>query len=204
MIQLRTKFTLPLALAGCALFAIGSDILAHGAQHAETYPSPNTTNQPNGPQSANMDHEFAMNAARGGLAEVQLGKLAEEKGSNPAVKKFGKRMVEDHSHANSQLKTVASQDHIALPSQPSAQDKGEYEKLAKMSGPEFDRAYARAMVRDHMKDISEFKTEANDGSVHNIKEFASSTLPTLQEHLMLAHNMERSVTGANAKGNIGQ
>ncbi len=99
------------------------------------------------------DHHFATEAASGGLAEVKLGHLAEERGSNPAVKEFGKRMVTDHSKANDELKSVAMHENINLPSNPSSADQAEYDRLSKLSGKQFDDAYAKLMVRDHEKTL---------------------------------------------------
>ena len=141
------------------------------------------------------DKTFARNAAQGGMAEVKLGRLAEEKGANQDVKNFGKRMVEDHSAANEKLKGVASKEGITLPTTLSRQDQMTYDHLSKLSGDAFDRAYAKDMVQDHQQDIAAFKTEARSGKNSSIKEFASDTLPTLEEHLKLAREMETHVSG---------
>src|SRR5579864_3651439 len=106
------------------------------------------------------DKTFIKKAAEGGLAEVELGKLATEKASNEEVKKFGQRMVDDHSKANDQLKDVAAQKHIDLPTEPSARDKATKARLEKLSGEEFDRAYMRDMVKDHKADVAEFARES--------------------------------------------
>ncbi|MGI8991423.1 MAG: DUF4142 domain-containing protein [Bryobacteraceae bacterium] len=136
-----------------------------------------------------MDTHFAMKAAQGGMAEVKLGQLAQDKGSSDAVKQFGKKMVDDHSKANDRLKSVAAKENITLPTDMDAKDQAVYDELSKLSGAEFDRAYARDMVRDHKKDVSEFQKEANKGKDDSIKNFASQTLPTLQEHLKMAQGL---------------
>jgi len=143
------------------------------------------------------DTEFAKMAAEGGLAEVKLGQLAEEKGTDQAVKDFGKRMVTDHSKADDSLKTAASDDKIELPSDLSAKDQAAYNRLSKLSGEAFDRTYARDMVRDHRTDIAEFRQEAQDGKDASIKGFASQTLPTLEDHLKLARQVLRSTLATN-------
>src|SRR5579885_1157926 len=91
--------------------------------------------------SKKMDDMFAKKAAEGGMAEVELGKLAADKGTSPDVKAFGQRMVDDHTKANDQLKSVASQENIALPTDINAKDKAEKDRLSKLSGAAFDRAY---------------------------------------------------------------
>jgi putative membrane protein len=153
--------------------------------------NPQTTATP-----ASPDHQFAMKAASGGMSEVKLGQLAQDKGSNPAVKEFGQRMVEDHSKANDQLKGIASQNNINLPDSPSKTDEAEYTRLSKLSGKQFDDAYAKMMVSDHEKDIAEFRKESTSGQDTALKSFASKTLPTLETHLQLAKQMLRSVQTA--------
>lgn len=144
------------------------------------------------------DAEFAKMAAEGGLAEVKFGQLAEQKGTAQAVKDFGKRMVTDHSKANEELKTAAAKDKIAIPSEMSAKDQEVYNQLSKLSGEAFDQAYARDMVKDHKADIADFNHEAKVGKDTAIKNFASQKLPTLEEHLRLAREMEHSVTAKSS------
>ncbi|HZP32362.1 MAG TPA: DUF4142 domain-containing protein [Candidatus Acidoferrales bacterium] len=153
--------------------------------------------------SANKtDDTFAEKAASGGMAEVKLGQLAEEKGSNPAVKQFGRRMVQDHSKANNELKSAAQRENLTLPTEMDKADQATYDRLSKLSGEAFDKAYARDMVRDHTKDVSEFEKEAKNGRNEAIKNFAAQTVPTLQSHLEQARQMEQSVNQAsNASGN---
>lgn len=138
------------------------------------------------------DDEFAKKAAQGGMAEVKLGQLAEEKGQKPEVKKFGKRMVEDHTKANDKLKEAAMKDNINLPTDLDSKDEAEYDSLSKLSGAEFDKAYAKHMVKDHEQDIAEFRREANTGQKDSVKKFAAETLPTLQSHLREARQMEQA------------
>jgi putative membrane protein len=144
------------------------------------------------------DAHFAKEAARGGIAEVKLGQLAEEKGSNDTVKSFGKRMVDDHSKAGDKLKEVASRESITLPTDISAKDQATYDRLAKLNGTAFDRAYARDMVKDHETDVAAFQKEANAGKDDSLKSFASETLPTLQDHLKQAKEMMKTVGGTTA------
>ena len=147
------------------------------------------------------DAHFAKEAAQGGMAEVKLGELAQEKGSNDLVKSFGKRMVDDHSKANDKLKEVASRESITLPNDLSAKDQATYDRLSKLNGASFDRAYARDMVRDHETDVAAFQKEANGGKTDSLKSFASETLPTLQDHLKQAKEMMKNVGGTSASKN---
>ena len=129
------------------------------------------------------DTAFAMKAAQGGVAEVQMGKLAAEKATSPDVKAFGQQMVDDHTKANEDLKSVAEKKRMTLPNNINAHQESAYSKLHRLSGESFDRAYVTHMVKDHEDDVKEFKKEANDGKDEDIKGFASRTLPVLQGHL---------------------
>jgi putative membrane protein len=142
--------------------------------------------------SQSPDATFVSDAASGGMAEVQLGQLAQEKGSSDAVKDFGQKMVTDHGKADDELKGIAEKEGITVPSNMSRKDQAAYDRLSKLQGAEFDREYARMMVRDHQKDIVAFEKEADNGKDNSVKEFAHRTLPTLKEHLRLAEGMEHT------------
>jgi putative membrane protein len=139
------------------------------------------------------DTTFATKAAEGGLAEVQFGNLARERASNPEVKTFAQRMVDDHTKANDELKSIAARENINLPTGMSAKDKATYDRLSKLNGAEFDKAYMRDMVTDHRADIAEFQREAAHGTDPDLKSFAGKTLPTLQQHLQLAEKADSTV-----------
>jgi putative membrane protein len=139
------------------------------------------------------DADFAKAAAQGGEAEVKLGQLAMQNGSSDSVKNFGKKMVDDHLKAGENLKAAATQSNVDLPTGLAPKDQMTYDRLAKLNGPAFDQAYARDMVRDHIQDIAEFRQESTSGTDTNIKQFATATLPTLQEHLRAARAMATEV-----------
>lgn len=141
------------------------------------------------------DARFAMKAAQGGMAEVQLGQLASQKASNPDVKAFGQQMVDDHTKANDQLKSVAGQENMSLPTTLDSKDQSMYNKLQKMSGADFDRTYVKAMVKDHQEDVKEFQKEADKGKDAQIKNFASQTLPVLQQHLTKIESIQAGMGG---------
>ena len=148
--------------------------------------------------SKKMDDVFAKKAAAGGMAEVEMGKLAADKATNDDVKAFGKRMVDDHTKAGEQLKQIAEQEKIQLPTDLSAKDKAEKDRLSKLSGAAFDRAYINHMVTDHKKDVADFQKEANNGQDEAIKNFAQQTLPTLQDHLKQAEDAQAKVRASGA------
>jgi putative membrane protein len=120
------------------------------------------------------DKAFMKKAAKGGMMEVVMGKLAEQNAQNEDVKSFGKRMVTDHSKANDELKSIAQQKNVELPSK---------EPTEKWTS---DKAYMNMMMRDHQKDLGEFKQEASNGSDPDVKKFAEDTAKVIQEHLDLA------------------
>ena len=129
------------------------------------------------------DSSFIKNAAEGGMAEVELGQLAQQKATNPAVKEFGAMMVTDHTAANDKLKTVAAAKQVSLPDSPSLIQKASKAKLEMMSGDSFDKSYVKGMIEDHKADIKEFQKEAMEGKDPQVKAFAAATLPTLKKHL---------------------
>jgi putative membrane protein len=139
------------------------------------------------------DANFVKDAAQGGLMEVQLGKLAQEKAGNEKVKEFGKRMEQDHSKANDELKKIASDKGVQLSNELDKKHKGNVDKLTKLSGADFDKQYINAMVSDHKEDIKKFQREADKGKDADLKQFASQTLPTLKEHLQLAESTAQQV-----------
>ena len=142
---------------------------------------------------ASGDRKFVMDALKGGMAEVELGKLASEKASNDQVKEFGKRMVDDHGKAGEELKTLAQNKGLTPPTEIDGKHKRLHERLSKMSGAEFDRAYVSEMVKDHRKDVKEFQREAEKAKDADVKAFASKTLPTLQEHLKQIEDIDKQM-----------
>ena len=192
------------ALVTVVLSAAGSwAVLAHqGADNPSTKNDTGMTDAKKSSKTGNnmmADQKFANEAAQGGMAEVKLGQLAQEKASSDAVKSFGKRMVDDHSKAGDKLKDAASKENITLPTDISAKDQATYDRLSKLDGAAFDKAYMKDMVSDHQKDVAAFQKEANGGKNDSLKSFASETLPTLQDHLKQAKETSKMVSGASAK-----
>lgn len=148
--------------------------------------------------ASSTDTNFAKKAAQGGMAEVAMGNLAESHAQSADVKAFGQRMVQDHGAANDKLKAAAEEEHIQLPTEPSARDQHTINRLSKLHGEAFDKAYARTMVKDHKKDISEFKKEAKAAN-SPVQNFAQATLPTLQEHLQLAEKLPGEAATPNGQ-----
>jgi putative membrane protein len=149
-----------------------------------------------GKAGGSSDAAFAKDAAQANMAEVSLGKLALQQSQNDDVKKFGQRMVDDHSKAEQDLEGVASKNNLTLPTDVNAQQKAEQQRLSKLSGPAFDRAYMRLMVKDHIKDVAEFQKEANNSSANaDLKDFATRTYPILNDHLTMAKSINDAIAG---------
>jgi len=132
-------------------------------------------------------------AAIGGMAEVELGRLASEKAASDEVKQFGQRMVTDHGKANTELKMLAEKKHVTLPTALDSKHKQTVEKLSRLSGAAFDRAYMDEMRKDHRKDVSAFQQQSMSGSDPEVKSWAAATLPTLQEHMQMAERTHNAV-----------
>ncbi len=146
-------------------------------------------------QLSERDYRFVKEAASGGTSEVELGDLAKQKGVNEAVRNFGDRMAKDHKKANDELKDIVAKKGAAIPAELTRGERSTMDRLQKLNGADFDKAYAAAMVKDHKKDLSDFKDAAQDVKDPDLKAFAQKTIPTLEEHLRLAENMDRQVKG---------
>lgn len=176
-----------------------------GAQSTQTTQSTDKTMQPKksadkqktdktitGKQTMGVnsaDQSFMKKAAEGGMAEVALGELAAKQASSEEVKQFGQRMVDDHSKANRELMDLASQKGVTLPSEPNSQQKAMKAKMEKMTGANFDRDYVHDMVKDHDKDVAEFEKQSRTAHDPDLKAWAAKTLPTLQEHQKMIHEI---------------
>lgn len=183
-------------LTGAAVVVLtgGMAVAQKSIESTNVSGQPSQTQQP---QTQQPHMRFVKEAAEGGMLEVQLGQLAQQKASSPEVKQFAQRMVTDHTKLNSELTTITSQQNLPTPTQLMGKDKAQYDRLAALTGPQFDRAYMRDQVRDHEKDIAEFQKEANNGTDPAVKNFAANALPILHEHLMLAQSTENSLNASS-------
>jgi len=144
-------------------------------------------------KSMSDDVKFIHKAASGGMHEVKLGELARERAADPEVKRFGTRMVTDHTKANKELMDVAEKMGVKVPDHMAPDEQGEFDKFQTMKGREFDRAYIKHMVEDHKKDVAEFKKVSQSAKDARLKAFATKTLPTLQEHLTMAEQIASKI-----------
>jgi putative membrane protein len=136
------------------------------------------------------DRHFMQDAARGSAAEVELGQLAEQRATSPAVRSFGRMMVDDHQRAADALRDLASRKGMTLPTEPGLEQKALEMRLRHLHGARFDRAYVQAMVNDHRKVADAFAKEARgSGGDPDVKSWADHTLPTIRQHLRHAERL---------------
>jgi putative membrane protein len=141
---------------------------------------------------AEEDSKFAVDAANGGMAEVALGEAAQNKGSDPKVKEFGKMMVTDHTKANDELKALATSKNITLPDAPSEEMQKTATEITAKSGAAFDKAYLAQMVKDHQKTVKLFEDGQKNVKDAEIKAFIDKTLPVLKTHLEHVKSLDKA------------
>ncbi len=146
-----------------------------------------------------VDKDFVRNVAESSATEMQLGKLAQEKASSDAVKELGKQMVEAHAQTSQQLRQAASALNIQVPVEPPRKAKKAEDKLAKLSGVEFDRAYAKLAADEQKQAVKQFEREAKSGKVPGVKDFAAKNLSAEQERQKQAEELASARTGTAAR-----
>ena len=166
---LKLAFNLASATVGMTLVAVGLLISVPSANAA----TPVST----------ADKEFMLASAQGGMTEVKLGELASKNGKRDDVKEFGQMMVKDHKAINGDLKALAAKKGVTLPDSLDAKHQGMVDKMAALTGSEFDAAYIAGMIRDHKMDAKEFKAESAKTKDADIKGFVDKSIPVVGEHL---------------------
>lgn len=160
------------------------------------------SNRPVSTTSPMTGNDFMTEAAVGGMAEVELGRLASTKAQNADVKKFAQMMVADHTKANAELKTLAAGKGVTLPTELDAKHKSAMTELQNLSGADFDKAYVAAQLADHEKTVKLFQTQSQSTTDADLKAFAAKNLPTLQAHLEMVRSLNnKMISGGNASGN---
>ena len=140
-----------------------------------------------------VDKKFVMEAASGGMMEVEAGKLAIANAKSAKVKEFGRMMVADHTKANAQLKAVAAAKNITISASMMDKHQKHVDMLKTKKGAEFDKEYIDMMVDDHKEDVEKFSDEANKGNDADVKAFASKTLPVLKKHLQHVEQVDAAM-----------
>ena len=171
-----------------ALVVTGAATVAFGADTMKTDTSKSTLKS--------GDKSFVEKAVQSGNAEVIAAKLAQQKSSNPAVKSFAEMMSKDHSNAAAKLSSIATQKGVTVSEDDTGKYKSDLEKLSKLDGADFDKAFATKVgVSAHKDAVSLFEKESKSGADGDLKTFAGATLPTLQHHLEMAQALEKKVKG---------
>jgi putative membrane protein len=140
------------------------------------------------------DRKFIMTAASAGMAEVQAAQLAEQKSQDSMVKEFAEKMITDHTANNKELVSLAEQKGITVPTTLDSKDQKQLDALAKLDGAKFDHTYLKDQVRDHTMVLKLMQKEAADGKDADLKSFAQTTTPVIQQHLDMA-KQDASNTG---------
>jgi putative membrane protein len=144
-------------------------------------------------QLNNADREFVNKAAIGGVAEVELGRVAMQRAARPAVRSFGERMVTDHGRNNAELATLARTKGMDVSATRDTTHQAMRDRLSGLSGADFDRAYMSEMVRDHTEDVALFERAAQTATDADIRTYAARSLPMLRNHLALARQVNSDV-----------
>jgi putative membrane protein len=161
------------------------------ALSAQVTPTPTMTpDQPTADEGGgNLDHHdrwFVRKAAEGGMEEVAISQAVMDKLTNAQLKEFAQTMITDHTAANNELATLAGNKGVKLPA---AKDWAE--DWSKKSG-DVDKKYIKKMVSDHKEAVKLFE-KGSESKDADIAAFAQKTLPTLQHHLSMAEDLEKTV-----------
>lgn len=171
--------------------AMGTDTANNNTNANNSATTTNTT--ANSTPLSKNDSMFVMEAAAGGMMEVEAGKLAQQNAQSQRVKDFGSMMVTDHSKANDELKSYASSHGITLPDSLPATERKHVDAMKSMKGAAFDKHYVSMMLEDHQKDVAKFKKESTSADDAQLKQWASSTLPVLEKHLDSIQAIKKSM-----------
>jgi putative membrane protein len=167
-------------ILGFTVVVAAAALCAHGSVAAEKKT-----------EAASNEKAFIMNAAKGGMTEVELGKLAAEKGASQEVKDFGNQMVKDHSKANDDLKEVAGKMNVTMPEKVDPKHQAMIAKMSALSGAAFDKAYVNGMVKAHKQDIALFESADKEVKNEDLKAFIEKTVPVMKGHLEMIQKFDQ-------------
>lgn len=191
----------------CLVFLLALGMMSIGCSNTNKAATPdNNSAQPaSNPNStsanANPDQDFINKAAQGNRAEIELGQLVAGKTKDPSVKQFAQMMIKDHTDALSKLQLVAQSKNLTLPDEMPDDAKDLQSKLSKDQGKQLNKDYMDNMVQDHQKDVQEFQDATETLKDSDIKQWATSTLPTLQKHLSKAQQIDAKLNPGKASSN---
>ncbi len=186
-----TRKSMLLASMGLA-FAL----VASGVQAQTTIKTPDQA-QTQSQKADKASKTFIKNAIEGNYAEINVGKLAQQKSKIEAVKNYGQMLVTDHTAANDKAIAAAKEMGVRPPSGSSVMEKATYLKLKVLTGDTFDKNFAKTMVSDHKADITEFQKEASKSDP--VGQFAKNALPTLNKHLQEAQKLQQDTQTTGSK-----
>ncbi len=177
------------------------------SQVASSFPTGGSTNAQNGSvgdtmgdaQSKQMDKRFLGQVTQASLLNIEMGKLAQDKASSDAVKEFGKKMITDHQRGLAIFKKVADRDGVTVDSQLDSKHKERLDKLAKLSGAEFDRAYIKDQLKAHQRMVSYYQSEADNSTESIASKMANNMLPAVQKHLNDTKDLNKNLTVVAAR-----
>jgi len=161
----------------CLVFVIGWSFLVFAQGEGEKKEIP--------------DKGFMMNAARDGIFHVEAGKLAVQRASSEGVKKFGQHSIDHHAQLNDELMQLASKKGVTLPKKMSKKEQEALDKIAKLSGPDFDKAYLEMEIKDHSSDLTGFQKEAKSGKDPDVQAWAAKAVEAIEEHLKMARDLSK-------------
>jgi putative membrane protein len=170
--------------AGCQQQKGASEREAEQQQSSAQQPQPAQTEQLSG------DQKFLAEAAQDGKAEIELAQLAESKASSPGVKRLAQKLVADHTKANKQLESLPQASQALQSAAVPAATGSTVDRLSQLSGKEFDQAFVEQVIQDHENAISRFKDAAASAQDPEVKQFATKTLPILEQHLQMAKSLQ--------------
>jgi putative membrane protein len=184
-----------------ALLALG--LMCAGCTSTNKASTPDTTAQPNSGAAASSpstssEQDFVTKAAQGNSAEIELGKIVAAKSKNPSVKKFAQMMVKDHTTALNELQELAQTKNLNFSDDLPDDAKALQTKLSSDTGKQLDKDYMDSMVEDHQKDVQEFTDKSQNAKDPAVKEWAGKTLPTLQDHLVKARQIDAKLSQGKA------
>lgn len=188
---MRTKTIVAAGFAAVLLAGTASAQMAPSGTSQKNAPAAaGTQNQAGAQKASKADQAFMKDAIEGDMAEVKMGQLAQQKGQSQDVKQYGQMLQQDHGQHLQQAQQMAQQMGVAAPSEPNAKQKAAYDRLSKMNGAQFDKAFAKDSVKDHKADIAKYQKEAK--SKGPLASFAQQTVSTLQKHLQAAQSLQNA------------
>lgn len=188
-------FIAALTTSSLAAATAFSSAQSSGSQQAPSQGQDQGQGKGQGAVLDNADRKFLNEAAASGLAEVKLGQLAVKQAANEDVKKFGQRMIDDHTRMNSDLTKLAQPKGVTPPTTLDKKHQEKIDKLSKRGGAEFDKAYVDEMVDEHQRDVDNFEKASKDAKDGDVKGFAARSLPMLREHLASAKDIQSRIKG---------